>query len=145
MYQIISSGGFTFLDGIELPLSLPVDADIIIEEKVIRVSQQTLLRLGVPCPRTGFYWSFIKDKEIIYKDEDSQVAGSGVKIKLLNSGGFSFLSHLDFPIEVNGIVADGGFIVVESKELARIGAKTNTGLLGLEEWDFLSRDIEVIE
>lgn len=47
-----------------------------------------------------------------------------MKVRLLNDGGYNELSHIEFPVEVEGVLAARPQLVyVASEEFIRIGAK----------------------
>lgn len=67
-----------------------------------------------------------------------------MKVKLLNDGGFRFLSDVDFPVEVsaNDHPSLDYAIHVSSEELKRIGASSSCGIL--KAWSFCGDEFEVI-
>lgn len=68
-----------------------------------------------------------------------------MKVKLLNDGGFNFLSGVKFPIEVEAVSDDSGEISVKvkSNDLVSIGA--DKMVCSFPEWTFIIGEFEVIE
>lgn len=72
-----------------------------------------------------------------------------MKIRLLTGGGFYFLDHINFPVEVEGTVVTtrglGQCASVSSDELKRIGAKFDWNYEGCDMWSFvLGSECEVL-
>lgn len=68
-----------------------------------------------------------------------------MKVKLLNDGGFGFLQHLSFPIEIDAkphLRLDNS-ILVKSIDLVAVGAGDNCKVL--PHWSFADDEFEVVD
>ncbi|MDN4131893.1 hypothetical protein [Pantoea ananatis] len=67
-----------------------------------------------------------------------------MKVKLLNDGGFSFLQHLSFPIEIDAKPNPrlDNSILVKSIDLVAVGAGDNCK--NLFHWHFADDEFEVV-
>lgn len=68
-----------------------------------------------------------------------------MKVKLLNDGGFGFLQHLSFPIEVNAEPHNRlcNAVRVMSNALIAEGAESNCSIL--PSWTFADDEFEVVD
>lgn len=68
-----------------------------------------------------------------------------MRVKLLNDGGFGFLQHLSFPIEVNAEPHNRlcSAVHVMSNALIEAGAESNCTIL--PSWTFADDEFEVVD